>query len=38
MGLVSLSGFPLFANEPRYALESVGSIHMDEHFDPEGWL
>jgi hypothetical protein len=38
LGLMSLPGFSLFAKEPQFAVESLGSTHMDEDFDPEGWL
>jgi len=38
LGLMSFSGFSLFAQTPQSQLETVGATHMDEHFDPEGWL
>jgi len=37
-GLMSLTGFSLFAKEPTAVLERVGLTHMDAYFDPEGWL
>ena len=37
LGLMSLLGLPLFAEEKELT-ENLGSTHMDEHFDPEGWL
>jgi len=37
-GLISLTGFSLFATEPTVVFEPIGLTHMDEHFDPEGWL
>ncbi len=38
LGFMMLSGFSLFANEPKLEVESLGSTHMDEAFDPDGWL
>jgi len=35
LGAMSFLGLPLFAQE---RVETIGSTHMDEHFDPEGWL
>ncbi len=37
-GLVPFVGTALFAEPAWPIVESIGSIHMDEHFDPEGWL
>jgi len=38
LGLMSLSGFSLFARSAHSEVDLLGSTHMDEHFDPEGWL
>jgi len=38
MGLTSLSGFSLFAKETHFNVDNIGSIHMDEYFDPDEWL
>ena len=37
LGLMSFFGLPLFAQE-KLQVETLGSTHMDEHFDPDGWL
>jgi hypothetical protein len=37
LGAMSFFGLPLFAQE-RVQVETIGSTHLDEHFDPEGWL
>ena len=38
LGLLTFPGFSLFGKEPEYTVESIGSTHMDEAFDPDGWL
>jgi hypothetical protein len=38
LGLLSFSGFSLFAKETAVPFDSIGSTHMDEFFDPDGWL
>ena len=38
LGLMTLSSFSLFAEEPTLMVESIGSTHMDDLFDPDEWL
>ena len=44
VGITSLTGISLYAESPEaltdYQMrpEGIGATHMDEHFDPEGWL
>jgi hypothetical protein len=40
LGMTSLTGISLYAKSPdcQYRSDEIGSTHMDEYFDPEGWL
>ena len=37
-GIMSMTGFSLFAREPEVTPYEIGSTHMDAFFDPDGWL
>ena len=37
-GLVPFVGTGLFAESAWLGAETIGSIHMDADFDPDGWL
>jgi len=37
-GLVPFVGTGLFAESAWLEAETIGSIHMDADFDPDGWL
>jgi len=38
LGVFGFLGFPLSANEKCTTREFIGSTHMDDMFDPDGWL
>ena len=38
MGVFGILGFPLNADENCATCKTIGSTHMDDMFDPDGWL